>query len=339
MFIGTSVSASALLVPRYVYQNTNAPTTATVRGFYKIKKNTTDVLVLGTSHFLNGLIPQEIYDESHIRSYNLASEQQSLFLSYYLLKEALRFQSPQAVVLDTKFVESFHDDYPINMGDELFRKVSDRMKLSSVKLEMINDYSRLNYSKEKLSYIIPVIRYHSRWSSLTKEDLEALTWEKHNELKGFYPLYHELISGYEPIIPEGNERTPMDPIMREYLEKITGLCREKGIKLILFRTPDKSTTVEIHNEIEAYADENGLVFYDLNDKRLYDTLKIKEPEETICEPDGGEHVNLPAAVKVSDFLAEKLEENGVTGMVDEQWEETAGYFQEILKDPAYVKRK
>ncbi len=336
---GMFMAVSAVFIPRYVYQNTNAPTTATIEGFYKMKKNSVDVLVLGTSHCINGVIPQEIYNENNIRTYNLASEQQSLFLSYYLLKEALRYQSPQAVVLDTQFVQSFHEEYPINMGDELFRKVSDRMRFSSLKAEMINDYCRLNDSDEKLSYLVPVVRYHSRWSSLTKEDLEVLTWTKHNELKGFYPLYHEVISGFEPIIPGGDERTPMDPVMREYLEKITDLCRKKGVRLFLFRTPAKGTTVGIHNEIADFARENDLVFYDFSEKDLYDRLDIKEPEESICEPDGGEHANLPAAAKISNLLAKLLEEDGIKGSKDEQWESTAEYYDNIFGDPEYTKRK
>ncbi len=330
---------SEVFIPRYVYQNTNAPTTATVEGFYKIKRNTVDLLILGTSHCINGVIPQEIYNETGIRTYNLASEQQSLFLSYYLLREALKYQNPQAVVLDTQFVQSFHDEYPINMGDELFRKVSDRMRFSPLKVEMIQDYCRLNNSDEKISYLIPVVRYHSRWSSMTRDDLEVLTWTKHNELKGFYPLYHVGYRGFEPLTIEGNDTIPMDPIMREYLERITGICKDKNIKLVLFRTPGTGSTVEIHNEIAAYAKANDVLFYDFNEKSLYERLDIKEPEESAIEPDGGEHANLPAAAKISGLLAELLKENGVTGQKDDQWESTKDYYEHIFLDPEYVKRK
>ena len=69
-------------------------------GFYEMEKNTVDVLFLGSSHCYCGFSPQEFYDRCGIRSYNLGSSRQSTWLSYYWLREALKTQTPQAVVMD-----------------------------------------------------------------------------------------------------------------------------------------------------------------------------------------------------------------------------------------------
>lgn len=87
------------LTPKYRYDSAN-PLSETYRGFYQMNKNTVDVLFLGSSHTACGFSPQELYDAYSIRSYNLGSNIQSLWTSYYWLKEALQNQSPKAVVLD-----------------------------------------------------------------------------------------------------------------------------------------------------------------------------------------------------------------------------------------------
>ena len=58
------------------------PTTTTFKGFYKMDRDSIDVLFLGSSHAAAAFNPQVIYDKYGITSYNLASEQQNLVVSY-----------------------------------------------------------------------------------------------------------------------------------------------------------------------------------------------------------------------------------------------------------------
>ena len=81
--------------------NSEYPTTATYKNFYKLDRDTVDVLFLGSSHCVTSFDPQVLYDEYGITSYNLGSGAQSIMVSYYWLEEALRYQSPKVVVLDT----------------------------------------------------------------------------------------------------------------------------------------------------------------------------------------------------------------------------------------------
>lgn len=69
-----------------------------------MQKDTVDVLFLGSSHGVTSFLPQELYNQYGITGYNLGCEQQGMVTSYYWLKEALRYQSPKAVVLDRKSV-------------------------------------------------------------------------------------------------------------------------------------------------------------------------------------------------------------------------------------------
>ena len=126
------------LLPKFTDEsNPSWPMTSSYFQFYKMERDSVDVLFLGSSVVENAFDPQTIYDEYGIRSYNLGSEQQSAFLSYYWLKEALRSQSPQAVVLDSHFLYTMHPGSAINTEDAFIRKCLDPMRLSPVKMEAV----------------------------------------------------------------------------------------------------------------------------------------------------------------------------------------------------------
>ena len=71
-----------------------------VKGFYELPENSISVLFLGDSHVEAGISPGQMTYEYDIPAYSCATAGQTMFCSYYWLREALRFQSPQVVVLD-----------------------------------------------------------------------------------------------------------------------------------------------------------------------------------------------------------------------------------------------
>ena len=170
-------------MPKYTLKNNLWPTTSTYKQFYLMDKDSIDVLFLGSSVVVNSYSPQELYNTYGIRSYNLASDQQSIFLSYYWLKEALRFQAPKAVVLDTRFLFPDHFESPINTTEELTRKCLDPMKWSSVKREAVSDLCRLDSSQSELSYYLKNLRFHTRWTEMSEEDFVPSEYS-YSELKG-----------------------------------------------------------------------------------------------------------------------------------------------------------
>ena len=50
---------------KYMYDQ-KEPHTETYKGFYKMDRNTVDVLILGTSHAASGFNPQDFYDEQKV---------------------------------------------------------------------------------------------------------------------------------------------------------------------------------------------------------------------------------------------------------------------------------
>ena len=68
----------------------------------------------------------------------------------------------------------------------------------------------------------------------------------HYELKGFTALskFSEN-QDYHPFsAEESNDEEPMVELMEEYLDKITELCSQQGISLLLVKTPSVSEDVK-----------------------------------------------------------------------------------------------
>ena len=102
-----------VLLPKY-YVTGDWPTTSTYLDFYNLEEDTVDVLFLGSSHAAAAFSPVELYETFGIRSYNLGCEQQNVLLSYYWLQEALRFQKPKVVFLDTFMLFPYDETAALN---------------------------------------------------------------------------------------------------------------------------------------------------------------------------------------------------------------------------------
>ena len=203
LIISLCVHAANQLLIYKLYADQDYATSSTFMNFYDIKEDTIDVLFLGSSHAVDAFIPQELYEEYGITSYNFGSTNQSVALSYYLLKETLRFQQPQAVVIDAYFMFSRYDDErPLNSTEDDLRPAMDHMKWSPVKLEAILDLCMLDTFLDPVSFLLPNIRYHYRWKELGEDDFKAEE-KRWQDFKFGYEMfggsndleYHPLIGG------------------------------------------------------------------------------------------------------------------------------------------------
>lgn len=293
-----------ILLPKYTSSD-GWPTTSTFLKFYELEKDSVDVLFLGSSHMAAAVNPIQLGDEFGISAYNLSSEQQNLFISYYWLKEALRFQKPETVVLDCYFLERISFE-PMNSEESFIRKSMDYMKWSAVKQEAVDELCRADSRQSKISYYLTNIRFHERWKSLTESDFasykEIADYDGLNGYKRLTEKYGE--DDYAPVV-DGADLTMgafAEP-MGIYLDKIQTLCNENDIELILIMTPYFYQDAGLHNAISAYAEENQIVFYDFNEETLYDAVNYNFEEDN-CEKS---HVNENGASKITSYLGRILD--------------------------------
>jgi len=316
-----------LLMPKYSYSNSDWPTTATFEEFYDMEKNSIDVLFFGSSVAASAFNPQEIYDHNRIRSYNLASEQQSLFLSYYWLKEALSYQSPKVVVTDLKFLFPVHPESPINTTEPITRKSLDVMRYSMVKAEAVRNLCALDKTQTALSYYLTNIRFHSRWSTLDEQDFTPADYTR-SPLKGYAPLSYRGPKDFTPTQFTGSLDTAYcDPLMLDYLGRMDALCKERGIQLVLTNMAEEGFSEEEHNTIRKFADEHGDLLYDFSEESTYERVGAQLRMENIVD-----HPNLWGSEKLSRFMADELQQTcHVTGVDDSQWEESIPFYEHIKK--------
>ena len=318
-----------VLMPKYILANNTWPTTSTYYQFYDMEEDSVDVLFFGSSICVNAFCPQEIYNEYGITSYNLGSEQQSIILSYYWLKEALRFQSPKVVVLDTRFLFDSHEETPINMTEGMIRKCMDPMRWSAVKREAVSAICELDEKQSELSYYFTNIRFHTRWESLTEYDFIEEEYTL-SELKGYGPIEEYGADTYDPYTPSGDTETKQEPqaVMLTYLDKTVELCREEGIALVLLSLPGSPMSDGINNMLNEYAKSNAVDYYNLCERELYNSIGATLPRENMIL-----HGNIWGAIKMSRFMGGLLcNTYGVEAVVDDQYEATRDFYERIKQN-------
>lgn len=279
-----------------------------VHSFYSLERDTVDVLCLGSSHGYSSFQSNVLWDEFGITSYVMCSYRQTVASSYYLLKEALRYQKPKVVLFESYFVR-IKKKYA---QDSFLRLTFDGTRLGPVKYEMIEDFLGNRGLKDKLSYYIPFIKYHSRWS-----DLKDWDFNKKPYLHGSI-LDNVTVPAEDPGIPEEIDEIP--ETSEEYLEKIRELCLENGIQLIVYAAPygvedDYETYAQgqrVNNGLEAYLEERDVPFF-------YYQKTGEAGIDFSTDFRDNTHMNFSGAQKITRHLGHYLE--GRYGLEDHRGEE------------------
>ena len=278
-----------------------------------------DVIFIGDCEVYANFNPMEMYRERGITAYVRGTSQQLIWQSYYILEETFRYEIPKVVVYN---VNAMRYAEPVN---EAFNRLTiDQMKWSSQKVDIIR--ASMMENEDFWSYVFPILRYHSRFDELTREDLSYLIKTRDNTWNG-----HLVNKEVNPVGTLPAKRMMPDyqfgDICYDYLDKMRLLCEENGVELILIKAPSLYPYWydEYEAQIQEYADRYGLAYYNfLNDA---DAVGIDYQTDTY---DGGLHLNLSGAVKLSRWFAGILADNH--GLADHREDsEIASVYNEKLK--------
>lgn len=191
------------------------------------QKEPFDVLIIGTSHAINGIFPMDLWDDYGIVSYNFGGHDNQPATSYWVLQNALQYTKPKLVVLDV-----FGAASQGKVSDDLsyLHLSTDSMPFSKVKVDMLNDI--LPEYGNICDFLFDFSLYHNRWNELTQDDFfPEITKEKGAEsrIRVASPEIYPLI--------EKDERFEEDSLGKEYIEKMIVCCQENGIELLLVNLP------------------------------------------------------------------------------------------------------
>ena len=180
------------------------------------------------------------------------------------------------------------------------RMTLEGMKWSASKVKSIQ--ASMTEQEEFMDYVFPILRYHYRWSELGSEDVKYMFGKETVSHNGYY-----MRVDVKPAenVPEGNILADYQfgENAYDYLDKMTQLCKENDIELVLIKAPSLYPYWydEWETQIEEYAEENDLKY--INFLNLIEETGLDFSKDTY---DGGLHLNLSGAEKITEYLGEFL---------------------------------
>lgn len=298
-------------------------------GYYDVSDKH-DVIFVGDCEIYEGIVPAVLYERYGITSYVRGSSQQTVWQSYHVLEETLQ-KDPDVKVVVFNVLALKYGETP---KESISRMTLEDMRWSKSKFDAIR--ASMTEEESLLSYFMPILRYHDRWSELTAEDL-AHTFSKHGDIthQG-YLMQTDIV----PVDPTDTRKpdmlidTALPARSLEYLDKMQALCAEYGAELMLVKAPTNSVKYYWYEEWDAqiveYAAANDLTYY--NFIGMDTQLGLDWSTDTY---DAGLHLNVYGAEKWTDYLGYLLVTNhgvqdrrGDAGL-DALWaERIARYHQE-----------
>ncbi|MDR2688073.1 MAG: SGNH/GDSL hydrolase family protein [Oscillospiraceae bacterium] len=278
-----------LLMPKYMAASREGRLT---REYYR-DSHRNDVLIVGDCEVYENISPVTLWEEFGIPSYIRGNAKQLMWQSYAMLEDALRCETPKVVVLSAlamMYGEPQRDSEAYN------RLALDGMKWSRAKVEAIR--ASMLPEESAASYALPLLRFHGRWSELDRTDLRYFFAKRQVSVAGFVMRSDVLPLGWIPD-PDLLPSYEFGGMAWEALGKITALCAERGIQLVLFKAP--SLTPHWYGEWDAqiagYAREHGLAYLNALDAR--EEIGLDYALDTY---DAGLHLNRQGAEKMARYL-------------------------------------
>lgn len=209
-----------------------------------------------------------------------------------------------------------------------------------VKCHAVKDH--VDNFREFLQWIIPVMSYHDRWKSLTREDFIKSGYTPETFTRGydFQPdQYIELAEEYSDIpVPKyvvnkdaGARKLEAESLF--YLNKIAKFCEANDIRLVLIKIPSSHWTDGGSIATQQLADQYGIDYIDFNYEPYVDELDYNYAIDNREEA----HLSYHGASKITkwlgNYLVEECGNRDVRGdeaykFMDEEW---ADYKRSIAK--------
>ena len=326
LIMGAAVLAlTALLMKACNYllvDDTSSYTRLTMHELYETADSgeNIDTLFLGSSHCFRAYDPQLFTELTGKNSFNLGSSSQNYDTSYYLLREAARYNDLKTVYLDMHYKFLFIDKQDRDLVQANI--ISDYMRFSLNKLEFLLTTSETD------EYTNRFLPFRRNWQQLGDLSYIRSVWEKKQaeSYRNYEPvaLEDEYYAGRGFVwsdaelnadeitwwdnftdVPEDMANDSGVTYTLDYIERIVEFCREEGIRLVFVTAPSFDRYLEeigpydlAHQYIQELADGFGVPYLDFN---LCRDEYLNLGQESYIDVD---HLNGDGAEKVTELLAE-----------------------------------
>lgn len=283
-----------------------------ISSFYDEEKDSLDAVFIGSSHMFVTAYPFQLWEEYGIKSAVLGGNGMGVPLAYYCVKEAIREQHPQVIVVD------LYKAYQDRKLDSLSftHNLAEAVPHSVNRVQMLYD---LIPKENRTEFCFPLYLYHSRWKELTQADFE----EQACYTKGAAPQFHVYdAEGFKEIPEEEKQETP--DMALAYIKKMIRECRENDVELIFTVIPyetKKKTDYQqrIFNGLADVLADQDTEYY--NFFHMMDDVGLDVKTDFYDDA----HVNYEGGKKITAYFGKLLSAKGLgrKDRDDGRWEEDA----------------
>lgn len=305
---------SAVFVPTYyAWSQDNSS-----KGVYKTPANRIQVTFLGTSQVGVGISPMELYEDYGICANLVASGGQPMIASYYWLQEVYRRnrKSLKTVVVDASGL--FYDNESRDLVAATEKSLAG-MRLSMNKIRAMRELEKRYEGVSALDNLVPVFRYHSRWTSLERDDYTGVTdCMNYFYTMGYTPFYRRSLdemgqkkidvinySITDEIDTDASLREEaVDAEGAEALRMISDFCSDNNLDLVLIKIPREWTDVE-HDALKEMAAELDVPLLDMNTPVALEQMGLVFSTDYMHM----QHANIYGARKLTGYVGQFLSEH------------------------------
>lgn len=284
--------ATRLFMPKYMHGILEGA----MIGEYYDDPTDHNVVFIGDCELYENISPVYLWENFGINSYIRGSAQQLIWQSYYLAEETVEREHPDVIVFNVLSMK-----YNTPQNEAYNRMTLDGMKWSSSKVDSIK--ASMTEEESMIEYMFPLLRYHSRWSDLNADDFNYLFHRDKVTFNGYYMRVDEKPA--DDNIPKGRPIIDYQfgDTAYQYLDKLTKLCKDNDIELILVKAPSLFPYwyPQWDKQMEDYAAANDLTYINFLDYQ--DSIGLDWDKDTY---DGGLHLNLSGAEKLSEYFGQIL---------------------------------
>lgn len=293
LLIAALWAAQRLVMPKY---GTKPKEGALTAEYYR-ETLPHDVLFVGDCEVFSNVSPITLYNGYGIASYIRGSAQQLVWHSYYLLEDALRTDAPAVVVFNVLALK-----YGEPQSEAYNRMTIDGMRWNGSKVGAV--FASMTEGEDPVSYLFPLLRFHTRWSELSMEDFREFFTTPDVSHAG-YLMRTEVRPVTKTPTPAPLLALHLPETSMEWLDRLYALCEKNGAKLVLIKSPsiEPYWYDEWDADVRAFAEARGIPYW--NTLQCNDEIGIDYSADT-C--DMGQHLNVYGAEKLSHWLGKRLKE-------------------------------
>lgn len=332
LFVVVFLGLTNIFMAKFIDNNCQSYTAAEL---YEQPKNSIEVVFNGSSQMVFGISSMKLYDDYGISAYGTGSPNQGFLCSLGWLREIDKTQDIKVAVLDAS--QLFEQ-----IGESDYRQTLDTMKLSANKIDIVQqhieetdrlleekgDAAGVEEADSLLSYIFPIIKYHTRWEELTKSDFTFSTDDSPMFMGTRMADYVTSFASYEDWLADESELTEEDLTIVEYqkdgLLKYKEYCDENGIEMLLIKTPKSDWTETKDRKTQELADELGITYINYSSREQCEALGI----DFHSDFKDSEHQNVRGMDKMAEMVGAYLHENY----------DLTDFRESNLKDEAYMEK-